>query len=252
MAELVAAEPLLLRADQAEPRYNQALQAAVAACAADTAGQTCYICMDGTAEDGLVRGCACRGAAGVAHVSCLARQAQVAVERGDGGPGFARWHTCGLCEQRYHGVVQCALGWACWRTYVGRLEADWPRRLAINVLGNGLSEAGHDDDALSVGEAELAMMRRLGAPEASILVVQSNLANTYSSLGRFEEALSMERGVYFGRLRLHGEEHEYTLRSASNYASSFISLERFEEAKSLFGTDRATRARRRAPGHSGD
>ena len=43
----------------------------------------------------------------------------------------------------------------------------------------------------------------------------------------------MERGVYFGRLRLHGEEHEYTLRSASNYASSFISLERFEEAKSL-------------------
>ena len=135
---------------------------------------------------------------------------------------------------------------------MGRLEADWPRRLAINVLGNGLSEAGHDDDALSVGEAELAMMRRLGAPEASILVVQSNLANTYSSLGRFEEALSMERGVYFGRLRLHGEEHEYTLRSASNYASSFISLERFEEAKSLFGTDRATRARRRAPGHSGD
>ena len=89
MAELVAAEPLLLRADQAEPRYNQALQAAVAACAADTAGQTCYICMDGTAEDGLVRGCACRGAAGVAHVSCLARQAQVAVERRS-GPSILR------------------------------------------------------------------------------------------------------------------------------------------------------------------
>ena len=231
MAELVAAVPPLLRADQAEQRYNAALHTAVEACAADTEGQTCYICLEAVApesNEGLVRGCACRGAAGVAHVSCLARQAQVAAER-----TFDRWHTCGLCEQRYHGVVQCALGWACWRTYVGRLEADWPRRLAINVLGNGLSEAGHDDDALSVGEAELAMMRRLGAPEASILVVQSNLANTYSSLGRFEEALSMERGVYFGRLRLHGEEHEYTLRSASNYASSFISLERFEEAKSL-------------------
>ena len=233
MAELVAAVPALLAADQADQHYADAVQTAVAACAEDTEGQTCFICMDGAAEEGLVRGCACRGAAGVAHVSCLARQAQVVAERDGGGPGFARWHTCGLCEQRYHGVVQCALGWACWRTYVGRLEADWPRRLAINVLGNGLSEAGHDDDALSVGEAELAMMRRLGAPEASILVVQSNLANTYSSLGRFEEALSMERGVYFGRLRLHGEEHEYTLRSASNYASSFISLERFEEAKSL-------------------
>ena len=132
---------------------------------------------------------------------------------------------------------------------MGRLEADWPRRLAINVLGNGLSEAGHDDDALSVGEAELAMMRRLGAPEASILVVQSNLANTYSSLGRFEEALSMERGVYFGRLRLHGEEHEYTLRSASNYASSFISLERFEEAKSLLR--KTTPVARRVLGEGG-
>jgi hypothetical protein len=21
-----------------------------------------------------------------------------------------RWYTCGLCEQRYHGVVACALG----------------------------------------------------------------------------------------------------------------------------------------------
>ena len=24
-----------------------------------------------------------------------------------------RWHTCGLCKQDYHGVVACALGWAC-------------------------------------------------------------------------------------------------------------------------------------------
>ena len=110
MAELVAAEPLLMRADQADQKYEEAVSVAVEKCAADTAGQMCFICMDGAAEEGLVRGCACRGAAGVAHVSCLARQAQVAVERGDGGPGFARWHTCGLCEQRYHGVVQCALG----------------------------------------------------------------------------------------------------------------------------------------------
>ena len=30
--------------------------------------------------------------------------------------------TCSLCEQEYHGDVQCALGWACWKTYVGRSE----------------------------------------------------------------------------------------------------------------------------------
>ena len=75
---MAEAEPLLLRVDQAEPRYNEALQTAVAACAADTVGQTCYICLGpGDEEEGLVRMCACRGTAGFAHVSCLARGAHV-------------------------------------------------------------------------------------------------------------------------------------------------------------------------------
>ena len=34
------------------------------------------------------------------------------------------WSTCSLCEQDYHSVVACALGWACWKTYVGRPEAN--------------------------------------------------------------------------------------------------------------------------------
>ncbi len=52
MAELVVAVPPLLRADQAEQRYNEAVQAAVEKCAADTAGRTCFICMDGAAAEG--------------------------------------------------------------------------------------------------------------------------------------------------------------------------------------------------------
>ena len=233
MAELVAAEPLLLRADQAEPRYLEALQTAVAACAADTAGQTCYICLGSDdEEEGLVRGCSCRGTAGFAHVSCLARQAEVAVERGS-GPGWERWHTCGLCEQEYHGVVKCALGWACWKTYLGRPETDKIRELAMMQLGNGLHDAGHHEDARSVREAELSMIRRLGASENRMLEVQTNLAIAYGPLGRLEEALQLERDVYSGRLRLNGEEHEKTLRAANNYASSLKNLSHFGEAKTL-------------------
>ena len=68
MAELAAAEPMLLRPDQAPQRYLEAVQTAVAACAAETVGQTCYICYGGGDEDeGLVRGCACRGASGFVH-----------------------------------------------------------------------------------------------------------------------------------------------------------------------------------------
>ena len=70
-----------------------------------------------------MRGCACRGTAGFAHVSCLAEQAKIlvaeAVENNLGAKAFderwARWYECSLCEQRYHSVVSCALGWACWQ-----------------------------------------------------------------------------------------------------------------------------------------
>ena len=61
----------------------------------------------------------------------------------------------------------------------------------MNQLGNGLHATGHYEDALSVREAELSMVRRLGAPEKTILAAQSNLANTYQKLGHHEKALSM-------------------------------------------------------------
>ena len=100
-------------------------------------------------------------------------------------------------------------------------------------LGNGLSNAERHEDALSVKEAELAMMRRIGAPEESILVAQGNLVITYGALGRNEESLQLDRDVYSGFLRLYGEEHETTLMAASNYTNLLIALQRFEEARSL-------------------
>ena len=103
----------------------------------------------------------------------------------------------------------------------------------MTLLGNGLLNANHNEDALSVQEAELSMRRRLGASEEDILVVQANLAMVYGNLGRLEEALSLRRDVYSGWLRLHGEEHEQTLRAANNYADTLVRLRRFEEAKSL-------------------
>ena len=99
-------------------------------------------------------------------------------------------------------------------------------------LGNGLSNAERHEDALSVKEAELAMMRRIGAPEESILVAQGNLAITYGALGR-PEALQMKQDVYNGNLKLNGEEHGNTLMAASNYTNLLLDLRRFEEARSL-------------------
>jgi tetratricopeptide (TPR) repeat protein len=228
----------------ANTKYSEAVAVAAEKCADDTKGQTCYICTQALhwkTKEGLVRMCACRGTAGFAHVSCLAEQAKILVaEAEENNLGFdafntrwERWYTCSLCEQDYHGVVCCALGWACWTTYVGRPETDQVQGMAMTVLGNSLSSARRHEDALAVREAELAMKRSLGASEDAILIVQGNLAITYDRLGRHESALHMKRDVYTGFLKLVGEEHEMTLRAASNYASSLVDLQRSEEAKAL-------------------
>ena len=191
----------------ANKRYAEAVTDAVEECAEDTKGQACYICTEAVhrhTKEGLVRGCACHTTEGFVHVSCLAEQAKVLVkEAGENRLGdkvmnerWVRWHTCSLCKQEYHGEVRCALGWACWKTYMSRPEENSFRRGAINQLGIGLSAAKHHEDALAVREADLSMLRRIGASEYHMLAVQSNLASTYQSLGRFEQALRMRRDVY--------------------------------------------------------
>ena len=228
----------------ADTKYTKVVAVAAEACADDTKGQTCYICTQAVhwkTKEGLVRGCSCRGTAGFAHVSCLAEQAKIlvaeALENNLGlkvrNERWLRWSDCSLCEQTYHGVVKCALGWACWKTYVGRPEKDMPRCMAMTQLGNGLSDACHDEDALSVQEAELSTLQRLGAPEGNILAVKGNLAGTYQELGRHELALSMRREIYSECLRLYGEESIDTLREADNYAMNLIEARRFKEAKRI-------------------
>ena len=161
-----------------------------------------------------MRMCACRGTAGFAHVSCLAEEAKLlyveAVENNlfdKANERWRRWDTCSLCEQDYHGVVACALGWACWKTYLGRPEANNARCLAMNVLGAGLGAARHGDDALSVYEANLSLLRRIGASARSIHNARSNLAFSYGDLGRLDEALRLKRDIYRESLRRFGEEH---------------------------------------------
>ena len=103
----------------------------------------------------------------------------------------------------------------------------------MTELGNGLSAAKRYEESLSVGEAELSMMRRVGVPEKDLLITNGNLACTYKRLGRDEEAIRMRREVYSGWLKLKGEECYDTLREASNYAMALVDLGRFKEAKLL-------------------
>ena len=78
-----------------------------------------------------------------------------------------------MCEQHYHGVVKGALGWACWKMYVGRPETDSARNFAMTQLGNGLQSTGQMEDAMNVYESQLTLMQRASAPEEHMLVVNA-------------------------------------------------------------------------------
>ena len=75
--------------------------------------------------------------------------------------------------------------------------------------------------------------RRRGAPEETVLASKSNLATTYSMLGRLDEALLLREEVYAGRVKLDGYRGEDTLIATSNYAVALLDLERYAEAKSI-------------------
>ena len=77
------------------------------------------------------------------------------------------------------------------------------------------------------------MLLRIDASEENVLFMQSNLAVTYDNLGRYHESLRLKRDVYSGYLRLFGDEHLETIRTAYNYAVSLLILERFTEARAL-------------------
>ena len=106
--------------------------------------------------------------------------------------------------------------------------------MAMSVLGNGLAESGNHEDALTVRETELSTMRRTGAPEESMLIVQGNLANSYAALGRFEQSLNITRDIYARSSALHGKDNAYTLVTAGNLVASLVDdLEQFDEAKAF-------------------
>ena len=184
-------------------------------------------------------------------MSCLARQAKILREEAEEDDldndefisRWERWHTCSLCEQPYHGVVVCALGWACWKTYVGRPEADGPRCHAMTRLGHGLFEANHHEDALSVFEASLDAERRSSNSEQDILCIRIHIARCYTKLQRLDEAVAIEREVYARQKALPGPTDGNTLITGLNLIYSLTLIKHYAEAKTL-GRELIPRSRR--------
>ena len=233
----------------ADKKYKEAVAVAVEKCAADTKGQTCYICTEALhwkTKEGLVRMCSCRGTAGFVHVSCLAEQAKILVAEGEENnmdtkvlsERWNRWQACRLCGQAHHDEVACALGWACWKTNLGRPEGSQLRSLAMMFLAYSLQGAGQDKDALNVFEATLSTELRLRDLsqfdiQVKILNLKSHIAVLKSNLGQKAEALAMQREIYAQESSLLGKGKQGNIQTALILSKQLLDNKCFAEARSL-------------------
>jgi hypothetical protein len=223
----------------ADQKYNEAVAEAVEKCAfhgalvVQTTGHvpeeaTCYICTEAVVQrtgEGLVNGfCACgdrdgvdAGAMGVAHISCLVRQAELAMDDetsrswASTEDNFRLWESCRLCGKRYHGDVQCAMAWACWRAHISKPANHMVRRAAMDMLAGSLAENGLHQEALDIYGASLAIVNHHNPSlltdrpaisfdlAQSCMALQTNIANTLQLLGRHDEAISRHRRILAGK-----------------------------------------------------
>ena len=188
-----------------------------------------------------MRMCSCRGTSGFAHVSCLAEEAKIlwaeAEENHVDGDALQarwnRWHVCSLCEQEYHGVVMSALGWACWKTYVARPEADMSRINAMTTLANGLRSAKQHRERLGLLESQLALMQRNRVHPQNFLGTQGSIASCLETLGRTEESQKLSVQILSSMKAVQGNRHRHTIIMGGNLATSLQDSKRHAEALSL-------------------
>ncbi|CAH0375909.1 unnamed protein product [Pelagomonas calceolata] len=232
----------------ANEKYKVAVAVAVAACAEDTKGQTCYICKEAIQrvnEEGLVSGhCACRGPAGFVHVGCLVHQSvtlihdeamdkSVAATKNAAyrklGPKWRRlWFNCPRCKGEYCGDVQIALGWSCWCSHrlnqrdemVNQEAYSIFARISVRALALRLFAKKHFEEARALYLALLnsvppgTLTMDTGSTEASLereetIGDMDKLAICHGKLGRADDELTARKLVHHATRSLFGRRATY-------------------------------------------
>lgn len=134
------------------------------------------------------------------------------------------------------------MGRACWKTYASWEDSRFAfQRMSIEQLANGMQEdvVSRLEEALALYEVYLDVSQRslrAGAEVSTenLLAAKSNIAGTYSRLGRVEEAVNMEREIYDDSKALLGPLDLQTLSVAANLMHTMSMLHRFDEVKAFF------------------
>jgi len=140
----------------------------------------CFVCL-GTSPSPIQSGCACRGAAGLAHLCCRVQAAAALVKQKE---SFEWWWTCQTCKQPFTGEMRDGLANAWWSQVCDRAEDDGERLCAAGNLAASLSDHGKHDEAEKMQREVLAVRKRvLGAEHPDTLTTANNLAASLNRQG---------------------------------------------------------------------
>ena len=148
----------------------------------------CFVCL-GTSPSPIQSGCACRGAAGMAHLCCRVEAAEALVEQKSSAEW---WWTCQTCKQQFTDKMRDGLANAWWSQVCDRAEDDDERLDAAGNLAVSLSDQGKFDEAEKMQREVLAVRKRvLGAEHPDTLSTAVNLAASLKRQGKHDEQGSL-------------------------------------------------------------
>jgi tetratricopeptide (TPR) repeat protein len=248
--------------------------------------ELCFLCWAG--GDLVAAGCACRGAAALAHVACQEHRAAHA--HALTGLDHLPWTTCSTCLQDFTGTVREALAR---RWCVAAAAAPLPHRLsAATNLARCLEHSGQIEEAMRLHLDTLAVCRdaqgpdhpdslacelalgtalhtrglfaeahavqervhgrmcaAVGPDDPQSLACAQNLALSLASLGRHADAEALNRATLPRLAALHGDDHYSTLLLRSNLALCLADQAKYEEAEAISAAVHAARTRLLGPEH---
>ena len=175
-------------------------------------------------------GCACRGAAGLAHVGCRVRAARALQE----DKGWQVWWECQTCLQDFTGGMSAGLANAVWSEVRDQAEEEDERLVAASILAASLDAQGKHAQAEQIQrEVHAALKRVLGPEHRDTLRAAGNLANSLHSQEQYVEAEQMGREVHAALERVLGPEHADTLTTAGNLVLFLADQGKDVEAKQM-------------------
>ena len=202
----------------------------------DGVEHACWVCLDAHDPHGAAAtrtGCACRGSAGYAHLSCL-----IAAARHKEGSFQARhdaWTQCPTCRQQYLGGMDIKMGRARWNIYRDGAEDGGERLSALAHFSSSLdgsAPAVRRAEALPLREELLATLRRTrGEGHPNSLQAMIAVGSLRDQLGDHAAGAQLLEEALLGCRRAFGADSDETIGCMESLAVAWAKLERHTGAR---------------------